>query len=135
MIDNTPLLAALQGVMLDSRNIVENLIIQDNESDWLDRGLFTVQLFKNGEWIHITVDTKIPTYRNNEKVIPAFGRSNDPDEFFVPLFVKIFAKLYGSFEYTKKCTLEEYYADLTGGITHKVYNNILINRYQYMPQQ
>lgn len=120
LIDNTALLCALQGILLDKRNVIENLIISDDENDWLDKGSFEIQIFKNGEWTHIKIDTRIPVYRDNDRMIPAFGRSARPNEFFVPLFVKAFAKLYGSFEYTKKCSFEEYCADLTGGVSHRL---------------
>lgn len=86
----------------------------------MERGMFTVQLYKDCAWHDVTVDTRLPVKRveSSEKFFPSFGRCVTQDHMWVPILEKAFAKLYGGYSGLEGGSLTEAMADLTGGVTH-----------------
>ena len=75
------------------------------------------RFFKNGEWTYVIVDTRIP-------YSPAFGRPiyahcTDPQEFWVPLIEKAYAKLHNNYELLNGGKMGEGMVDISGGVSEK----------------
>jgi len=85
-------------------------------------GAYAVKLFHNGAWRTIVVDDRIPCDDHGR---PLFGRSTDPNELWVGLLEKAYAKLYGSYDAIVGGNIAEALRDLTGlaatelDLTHK----------------
>jgi len=88
----------------------------------LDRGLITVQLYKDCNWHDVTVDTRIPCAIDPDSgsFVPAFGRCVSPAQVWVQLLEKAYAKLHGCYSAIETGKMSEALADLTGGVTETV---------------
>jgi hypothetical protein len=62
----------------------------------------------------VTVDTLIPCSETTRK--PLFAHCKDPNELWVPLLEKAYAKLHGSYEALDGGSVTAALVDLTGGI-------------------
>lgn len=94
-------------------DLLQNLIVYDG----LEYGFAVFQFFKNGRWQYIIVDTRIPY--NAQAKTPLYGHCADPNEFWVPLIEKAYAKLHGSYEALQGGSMSESLVDLTGGASEK----------------
>jgi hypothetical protein len=65
----------------------------------------------------VIVDTRIPY--NVQSKTPLYGHCADPNEFWVPLIEKAYAKLHGSYEAINGGSMTESLVDLTGGSSEK----------------
>jgi hypothetical protein len=74
------------------------------EESFKEFGLFVCRFFKDCSVMYVIVDDRIPVRRRDGKVV--FGRCKDPNELWVPLIEKAYAKLHGC------------YKALIGGFTH-----------------
>ena len=63
------------------------------------------------------VDTRIPF--NSTSKTPLYGHCDDPNEFWVPLMEKAYAKLHGSFEALNGGSMARAMVDLSGGTSEK----------------
>ncbi|EKX42458.1 hypothetical protein GUITHDRAFT_164093 [Guillardia theta CCMP2712] len=88
----------------------------------LDRGIITVQLYKDCAWHDVTVDTRIPCVIDPSSggFVPAFGRCVSPAQVWVQLLEKAYAKLHGSYAAIETGKISEALADLTGGVTETI---------------
>ena len=93
--------------------MLANLIVHDG----IEFGYAVFQFFKNGRWQYIIVDTQIP-YNQTQKS-PLYGMCSDPQEFWVPLIEKAYAKLHGNYEKLNGGKMSEGMVDLTGGVSEK----------------
>ncbi len=93
--------------------LLKNLIVHDG----LKYGFAVFQFFKNGRWQFVTVDSRIP-YNITTKT-PLYGHCADPQEFWVPLIEKAYAKLHGNYEILNEGRIEEALVDMTGGVAEK----------------
>jgi len=91
--------------------MLQNLITHDG----MEFGYAVFQFFKNGSWTYVIVDTQIP-YNSNQKT-PLYGMCSDPQEFWVPLMEKAYAKLHGKYEKLNGGKMAEGMVDLTGGVS------------------
>jgi Ca2+-binding EF-hand superfamily protein len=67
-------------------------------------GLFVLRFFKDCHLMYVVIDDRIPVNEKNGKVV--FAQCKDPNELWVPLIEKAYAKLHGC------------YKALIGGFTH-----------------
>jgi len=65
----------------------------------------------------VVIDTKIP-YSSASKE-PLYARCVDPQEFWVPLIEKAYAKLHGCFEILNGGDMGEGMVDLSGGVSEE----------------
>ena len=90
---------ALQKIFLD----VENL----------EKGYAAFQLFKDGEWRAVVVDTLLCYRQRDRKHL--FCHSMEMKEVWVELLQKAYAKLHGSYEKIKELSISQILTELTGG--------------------
>jgi len=94
--------------------------------DWsLDWGVFTVRLFKNGKWHHVTVDDRLPARKDSKTLLFAVGLDASDGGvhdgpaaqriMWVALLEKAYAKLHGCYENLARGTVPYGLQDLTGG--------------------
>lgn len=93
--------------------LLKNLIVYDG----MEYGFAVFQIFKNGRWQYVIVDTRLP-YNPSAKT-PLYGHCADPNEFWVPLMEKAYAKLHGCYEVLSGGSMAEALVDLTGGASEK----------------
>ncbi len=74
-------------------------------------GIYRLKFFKSGEWIEVTVDDYIPCY---PKGGPIFSKNQDPNELWLSLLIKAFAKLHGGYYKLMNGNVKEALIDLTG---------------------
>ncbi|KAJ8611383.1 hypothetical protein CTAYLR_006499 [Chrysophaeum taylorii] len=104
---NRWLIGAL-GVVSRREHLRAQLVVS---SACAGRGLYTVKFYKCGKWRYVHVDDRIPCTRSGT---PHYGRSVDPDEVWVMVVEKAYAKLHGCYEAIAVGTLEDGLRDLTG---------------------
>ncbi|KAK3276717.1 hypothetical protein CYMTET_15233 [Cymbomonas tetramitiformis] len=85
--------------------------------EYADRGLYVFQFFKNGDWRKVAIDDRIPCKRSGS---PAYASCPDPNEIWVPLMEKAYAKLHGNYEDIQSGCTEEGLRDLTGGASQDI---------------
>lgn len=93
--------------------LLQNLFFRDG----IQYGYAVFQFFKNGKWQFVIVDTRIP-YNPTTKG-PLYGHCSDPQEFWVPLMEKAYAKLHSSYEILNGGSMAHGLVDLTGGVSYK----------------
>eukprot|EP01121_Diplochlamys_sp_Union-15-3_P009635 TRINITY_DN2629_c0_g1_i2.p1 TRINITY_DN2629_c0_g1~~TRINITY_DN2629_c0_g1_i2.p1 ORF type:complete len:440 (-),score=71.84 TRINITY_DN2629_c0_g1_i2:1442-2737(-) len=74
-------------------------------------GFYQCRFFKNGEWKIVMIDDRIPT---NSKGKISFASCRDPNEFWVPLLEKAYAKLHGNYGATDSGNICDALVDLCG---------------------
>ncbi|RIA83275.1 hypothetical protein C1645_834058 [Glomus cerebriforme] len=75
-------------------------------------GVFRFRFYRFGEWIEIVVDDYLPT--SNDKII--YAQSRNPNEMWVSLLEKAYAKLCRCYESLEAGTASDALVDLTGTI-------------------
>ena len=86
--------------------------------------MFNMSLFivKNGEWVEVTTDTRIPYGDVDSDMFnfPVYGHALDKRELWVPLLEKAYAKLHGTYEHIHGGSVCDALVDLTGGVGEKI---------------
>lgn len=79
------------------------------------RGFVTVRLWRYGEWVKVVIDDRLPV-RDGRCI---YARCPDPQEFWVAMIEKAFAKLHGCYEAIEGGMPLEAMVDLTGGLAER----------------
>ena len=81
-----------------TRQLLDRLFLTPDE-DLIDCGIMTIQLYKDGEWSTVTIDTRIPWGVPGSQLFntPLYARCADPSELWVMLLEKAMAKIHGSY--------------------------------------
>lgn len=77
-------------------------------------GIYVLQFWKNGDWVPVMIDDRIPCDINTGK--PLYARCIDPNEIWILLLEKAYAKLHGCYETISGGTMGYGLKDLTGCI-------------------
>ena len=101
--------------IISTHPVIENIFI---ETDHMDKGYVSFQFFKNGEWKYIIIDTLLPYYSETKQLL--FSQCAEPNEFWVALVEKAYAKMNGSYENILNISMTETLVDLTGGVADKI---------------
>lgn len=107
----TACLASCQPQLLE-RCVPHN---QDFNKDYA--GIFRFKFWQFGEWIEVVVDDRLPT-RGNRLVYAR--NTGEPNEFWVPLFEKAYAKSKGCYDNLNGGFAHDALVDFTGGISEFV---------------
>ena len=91
------------NLVLDYEHVDENL----------QAGFCGFQFFMNGEWKEVTVDTKFPSHQKGEFSLTQSKNQKGP--FWVTLFEKAYAKMFGSYRVLNNTLLKDFLVDFTGG--------------------
>lgn len=83
----------------------------------MEQGFGVFRFFKNGKWVFVLIDTRIPYSPANKE--PAYAKCVDPQEFWVPLIEKAYAKLHKTYESLNGGKMGEGMVDLSGGVSEK----------------
>ena len=59
-------------------------------------GLFVCTFIKDCAYLYVVIDDRIPVFESNGKVV--FGQCKDPNELWVPLLEKAYAKIHGCYK-------------------------------------
>ena len=90
-------------LVIDFEHVNENLLA----------GFCGFQFFLNGEWQIVTVDTKLPCHQKGEFSLTQSKNKKGP--FWVSLFEKAYAKLFGTYRVLNNTLLKDFLVDFTGG--------------------
>ncbi|KAJ3122769.1 Calpain-6 [Nowakowskiella sp. JEL0407] len=80
-------------------------------------GIFRFRFYRFGEWVEVVVDDFLPCGPDGQ---PLFARSRNPDEFWVSLLEKAYAKLNGCYESLEAGSSENAFVDLSGSIPERI---------------
>ena len=91
-----------------------NLVLDyEHVNENLQAGFCGFQFFMNGEWKEVTVDTKFPSHQKGEYSLTQSKNQKGP--FWVSLFEKAYAKMFGSYRVLNNTLLKDFLVDFTGG--------------------
>ena len=82
-------------------------------------GIIVCRFMKNFEWYYVIIDDRIPVC-DNASGKPVFAHGDDPDELWVPLIEKAYAKLHGSYNTLIGGYIDYGLSDLTGMVSEQV---------------
>jgi hypothetical protein len=118
---DTWFLSALSILTLSPNNNLSGIFL----AKYPQFGLYQCRFSKDGEWHVVTVDDRLPCDSSGR---PSFARSRNPDEFWVAILEKAYAKLHGSYANIQSGHTREALADLTGEVAEDsplIYSNEL----------
>lgn len=69
-------------------------------------------------WRYVIIDSKIPCFEGSRS--PIFAKSKQPNEFWVSLVEKAYAKLHGNYESLISGNIDEGLQDMTGFVSEKI---------------
>jgi len=91
------------------------------------KGLFVLRIFKNFKWIYIVIDERVPVYNKEEELgsgkftkWPIFGACKDPQEMWVAMIEKAYAKMHGCYENLISGYVDEGILELTAFQPEKI---------------
>ena len=91
--------------------LLESLFLS---SEYADQGIYVMQFFKNGEWVPVMIDDRIPVDIVTGE--PLYARCKDSNEMWVLILEKAYAKLHGCYEALAGGQTDYALRDFTGGI-------------------
>ena len=86
-------------------------------TEYAKQGLYVLRFYKNGRWMLVIVDDRIPCDKYG---VPLYARGNDPNELWVMILEKAYAKIHGCYEALGGGTIDYGLRDLTGGEPNQV---------------
>lgn len=92
------------------RLALRNLVV--SHANARDGGIYTVRFWKQGGWTYVHVDDRIPCDVAGR---PLYSRSRDPNETWLLIIEKAYAKIHGSYLNLENGRTIEALRDLTGG--------------------
>jgi hypothetical protein len=97
-------------------NIVLNLVV----AQYPDVGMYEFRFWKGGKWITVVVDDYVPIVAQGQLIV---AKSSDPQELWVTLLEKAYAKLHGSYQCLHGGNTGYALADFTGGAVESIAMN------------
>lgn len=93
------------------------------------RGLFVIRIYKNFKWIYVITDERVPAEMRKDpddpegkkmKLQPIFGQCKDPQETWVAMIEKAYAKVHGCYGNLISGYIDEGVQELTGFQPEKI---------------
>jgi len=109
------LLSAL-SVLTNREDRMQSLMNLFLVKEYNEYGIYGMTFFVDGEWRAVFIDDQFP-YQNDRL---AFAHSKNPNEFWLPIVEKCYAKLYAGYPSIIGGLVHASFKDLTGGITDEV---------------
>lgn len=81
------------------------------------KGIYVMRFSKNHEWRYVIIDDRFPVYKGNMQLV--FGKCASPDELWVPLIEKAYAKLHGCYQTLISGFIDDGLADMTSMVCEK----------------
>mmetsp|Transcript_16766 Transcript_16766/g.11895 ORF Transcript_16766/g.11895 Transcript_16766/m.11895 type:complete len:199 (-) Transcript_16766:1104-1700(-) len=81
-------------------------------------GLYVLRFYKDHHWRYVMVDDRLPCYTSNSS--PVFGTCSEPNELWVPLIEKAYAKLFGCYQTLISGFLDDGLNDMTSLVCEKL---------------
>lgn len=81
------------------------------------KGMFIFKFFKGFKWLYVIIDDRIPCIIDG---LPVFGSCLEPNELWVPLIEKAYAKLHTCYQALISGFADDALSDLTGFVAEKV---------------
>lgn len=107
-------IGALLMLFQKKEEFFTNLVIDyEHAKDNIKAGFCGFNFFINGEWKNVTVDTRLPAHQRGEFSLSKSLNSKAP--FWVSLFEKAYAKIFGSYSVLNSPLLKDFLVDFTGG--------------------
>lgn len=125
-LDDAWFLGALGAIAAHPLALVQNLFVEEDDEALLQGGFVTCRFYIEGEWQEVKVDTRVPTREDSESGpnvprVAAYGRCKNPDEQWVQLVEKAYAKLCGgNYECLSGGNVADALTDLTGGSSQTI---------------
>lgn len=88
---------------------IKRLLVSEK---YKDRGMYTIKFFKEGKWRYVHIDDRIPCTLSNKV---NFSRNRNPNELFVMLIEKAYAKLHGCYEAIANGLIDKVLQELCAG--------------------
>ncbi|KAI0220352.1 Calpain-B [Lamellibrachia satsuma] len=110
-------IAATATLAVTNGKLLERVVPPDQSFKEKYAGIFRFNLWRFDHWQEIIVDDRLPTL--NGKLVFGHNKSQ-PNEFWVPLFEKAYAKVYGSYENIDGGFINTALVDFTGGVSEDV---------------
>merc|ERR1719446_1734474 len=95
-------------------DLLKNCIVSDSNKD---KGIYTFKFSKAGKWRYVHIDDRIPCIKSGKVM---YAHSKDPNETWVMLMEKAYAKLHGSYQNLVSGYIDFGLRDMTGGATMKL---------------
>lgn len=96
------------ATIAEDKSLIKRLFIN---SEYNAEGLYQLRFCKNGEWQIVTIDDFLPCFPKGEHI---FSHTSNPNELWLTLLEKGFAKLNGGYSNILSGTPFEALMDLTG---------------------
>jgi hypothetical protein len=111
---STCYLLGAMSVIACRKNFFESLFLDYS----VELGIYALRFFIDGDWYYVIIDDYFPV---DAKDKPVFAWAKDPNEVWVAVLEKAYAKLHDSFEGISLGEERRALADLTGGIESVFY--------------
>lgn len=105
------------AVLATRPDLLQIVLPEDYGVSGMQSGKITFRMFKFGEWQEVVIDDRIPVGQNG----PLFASGKDPNEMWVALIEKAYAKLHGNYSALIGGWVNDALVDLSGGIPHTIY--------------
>merc|ERR1719183_3442836 len=102
------------SVLATREPLLHKIFVSSKNSE---KGIYTLKFYKDGKWVYLHIDDRIPL---NRQGAPMFAHGNDKNETWCMLMEKAYAKLHGCFENLTSGWVDYGLRDLTGGAPMKI---------------
>lgn len=100
-------IGALAVLASSGNDFIEHTFVKAD----VKRGEYKCKFYKDGGWVEVTVDDRLPCGASGKLY---FASCPDPNEWWVPIIEKAYAKLHGSYEALESGTITDALKDMTG---------------------
>eukprot|EP00127_Corallochytrium_limacisporum_P001169 Clim_evm4s44 gene=Clim_evmTU4s44 len=103
------------AVMAGRRDLIGRCINTGEHDE--GQGKYVFNFYKFGQWHKITIDDRVPCVQEG----PVFASGKDPEETWVMLVEKAYAKLHGTYNHLVGGWVDDALVDMTGGFPDTIF--------------